>query len=108
MTRYFKVKDGQLATLKAWCHLLMSTLKGEAEVTLREENLISESMTLLRHPITQEYFVRGDSVSNGEILPTNLERPINVIHRYILKQCIEPTEQKDDLNELEVLYSINT
>lgn len=103
MTKFFKVTD--LETLRAWCSLLMSDLKDEAKASLREENVLSESMLLFQDE-EGTYFVRGEMKAEGEILPANMQRRVNVIHRYVLRRCMEPCEERE-VTRLEVLYEVH-
>ena len=105
MTRFFKVNDGKLETLRAWCSLLMSDLKNEAEASLREENVLRERLLLFLDGDNQ-YYVRGEMEVAGEVLPASKERAINLVHRLVMHSCVEPAEPKEGLTELATLYDV--
>lgn len=101
MHTYFKVKDGMLEPWKAWCDLLMTTLNESAIATLREENLVMERMVLL-----EGGYIRGESEGEGKSASMTL--PINKLHKFMKRQCLERAEPIAAVEavEIEVLYEL--
>ena len=101
MRYYFKVKEGMLEPWNAWCELLMSNLRESAIATLREENLYMERAVLL-----EGGFILGESEGKGGVANANMERPINRLHRFMRRQCLERCEEVS-AKEVRVLYELH-
>ncbi|HWA32127.1 MAG TPA: DUF6176 family protein [Candidatus Paceibacterota bacterium] len=84
---FFKIKDNKVETWREWCSLLAGKYGREAAETLSEEGLIREFFVIFnRGP---EYFTIGFVEHEGKILPTNMDKKINIKHKEKKKECLE-------------------
>ena len=84
--RVHKLKKDKVKTFLDWAKRLSTDLAEEARLSIIEEQVIHEHFGMVE--IAGEFYL----VSNMEgenILPPNLDRPINVEHRKILKDCTD-------------------
>jgi len=96
----YLVKDEKL--LRAWGKLLMGELHTEAVESLKEEGLTLERLELVKKD--GNVFAVGTQVGDGQ--PTNMTRPINIIHRATLLASLHPFKGDEPLGEREVVYEI--
>lgn len=90
-------------TLRAWGKLLMNELHSEAVESLKEEGLTMEKMELVH--AEEGLLVIGEQEGQGG-KPTNLLRPVNLIHRAVLLQTLTPTKLDDVEGQRELIYQI--
>lgn len=101
MTKYFKVKDGKLDLWRSWCSLLSTTLKEQAIATLREENCLMERMVLLDSGL-----ILAEGEYSGEKKPADMTVPLNVVHRELFLECLDPAESDGTTTGI-VLYELH-
>ena len=82
-----RVREGKLATWKAWCAELVGQLREEAIATLAEEKVLEEMCFLFT--LNSESYVIGFADSEGETLPANMAREINQKHKAMKQECLE-------------------
>ena len=90
------MKEGKLETWKAWCVELASLRRDEALLTLDEEK-VTEEMCLLVE-LSGVHYVVG--FSEGEMLPANMSREINLKHKAMKADCLKY------VRDAEVLYHL--
>jgi len=81
----FKVKEGCVDKLKAWGKEISGPLREEAQITLREEKVTQEGLSIFQ--IGMEWYAIG--FMEGEGLPSNKDREINKRHEAIKNECLE-------------------
>ncbi len=92
----FKVKSEHLERWRTWCEELMTSLQGEALITLREEQILQEASFLFE--LSGKYYIFG--FVDGECLPGDMTKEINIKHKKIKEECLER------ISEAEVLYNL--
>jgi hypothetical protein len=81
----FKIKPGKREQWEKWCLELSTTLKNDALATLHEEKLVQE--LAISFSINNEDFLLG--YAEGENLPANIEKEINMKHKKMKEECLE-------------------
>lgn len=99
----FKIKKEKLDVWKKWCQLLNSDLKMEAIETLIEEKVSYEAFAIFK--IKEEFYTIG--FGEGEFLPANLNKEINIKHQAVKKECLEYIDSAEMLYELIVKNNFN-
>lgn len=96
---FFKITLGKEELWKAWCRLLMTSLKNEAIETLRQEGFSMERMILL-----EDGYILAQSEGLGK--KADLSVPLNKMHRLLFKECLERCGPIQ-LEQMEVLYELH-
>ena len=91
----FKVKEGRLNTLFNWCHELKTKYAEEVLETLKEEKVTYESLSVFE--INGVWFALV--LSEGEGLPMNFKREVNMKHKQIKADCLEFYTELGTLSE---------
>jgi hypothetical protein len=99
----FEIDVENISRLKAWGKRLMSDLKEEALITLKEENRMSEAMYLVRG---KRFYVLGVSTLVGPLKEANPERLINRQHRAILQEVLRPAQKPYIEGIIELIYHL--
>ena len=84
--RLFRIKEGRLQQFLDWGKFLQSN--PEALETLREEGIQFEAFYYFQ--VGEDLFAMG-VVDNPTPLSPSI-RPINIIHRKVLKECLIPLD----------------
>lgn len=84
--KIFKLKKDKVEKFKEWTHLLNTTLRDEAMLSLKEENCSRELIQFFE--IQGEFYI-ATHIEGEDIVPSNKEREINKRHIEIMKECIE-------------------
>lgn len=112
-TKVFKIFNSfenqtKLELFIDWCEFLCAH-KDEALETLREENLLEESITLVTSN-GHTYFLCKRKLEQGkELLPSNQDKAINRIHKKLWSQIEKETvETPKQFDEEKILYSFKS
>lgn len=93
-----KFKDNKADKYKSWGQELSGGKIDEAKASLKEENLAEEATALVK--INGEDYWIGVQVSDGEVLPANTERMVNLKHQETNKECL------GESIDVDILYDI--
>lgn len=92
----FKIKENKKSLWYSWCQELDTILREDAIETLVEEK-VSHELVLGFTIANQDYSV---GYMNGECLPANMSKEINIKHKKMKEECLER------VSEVEILYDI--
>jgi hypothetical protein len=109
-TKIFKIKKGleneqRVSLFVDWCDFLCEH-KEEALETLREENLLEESITLVTSN-GHTYFLCKRKLEQGkDLLPSNQDKAINRVHKKLWSNIDkEVVSSLENFEENKILYS---
>jgi len=93
-----KFKEDKSQAYREWGKTLSSEKLQEAKLSLKEENVLEEATALVN--IKGEDYWIGVQFDNGEVLPANTSREVNLKHQKMNKECLGESA------EVSVLYDI--
>jgi hypothetical protein len=96
-SRIWKVREGKLETFKDWMNQLGGTRRDEALATFEFEHVTREVFVLFPGKDGTQYVVAMNETTEGDPLPSDKSVAINVEHRAILLECLEPITEKGEI-----------
>jgi len=82
-----KIRDNKLDKLKQWASIISFDRKAEAIASILAEN-VEREFAFIAQIEGSHYFI-GYMESSGNIIPADMNLPINKDHVAVLKECLE-------------------
>lgn len=95
--KIYQIKSGKAQIFKDWAQKINKELYTEAIKSLEEENVTREIFVMLE--INDIHYVIGH-MEGDNIVPSNVNREINLQHKQVMQECIEK------VIPIEVLYDL--
>jgi hypothetical protein len=93
--KLYKIKDGKLEDWRTWCQKLQLGLRGQATATLSEEAVLFEVFTNFQ--LLNTWYALGLTIEDSSKIvgKPDMSNPINIEHRRIKKDCLEPVTESE-------------
>ncbi len=94
--KLYKIKKDKLDDWKTWCHRLQIDLRDQAVATLSQEGVLFEVFT--NFEMFGNWYALGLTINDpsSEIFHiSDLSNPINIEHRRVKKDCLEPAGESE-------------